>query len=158
MKELRLCDATNFYFLGVNGAINISYMLILEWFQLVLFKGICNACTWCRCGYEFCYLCGKEWKEKAATCECRLWDEGYLLHQQAPIVNHEVDNDFVDNFEADSDDDMEFDEVDGRSNFLFVSNPVHPFYKTRLCRHWAGRGICFAGERCNFAHGTHELR
>ncbi|CAO2207746.1 unnamed protein product [Urochloa humidicola] len=28
----------------------------------------------CVCGYEFCYTCGKEWKEKKATCSCVLWD------------------------------------------------------------------------------------
>ncbi|KAK4765294.1 hypothetical protein SAY86_026384 [Trapa natans] len=29
----------------------------------------------CRCGYEFCYNCGAQWKDKAATCECPLWEE-----------------------------------------------------------------------------------
>lgn len=28
-----------------------------------------------RCGYEFCYKCGTEWKKKKATCSCPIWDE-----------------------------------------------------------------------------------
>ncbi|KAM5583970.1 E3 ubiquitin-protein ligase RSL1-like [Rosa sericea] len=34
----------------------------------------CNHIT-CRCGYEFCYTCGAEWKNKKPTCSCPLWDE-----------------------------------------------------------------------------------
>jgi ribonuclease HI len=30
---------------------------------------------YCRCGHEFCYTCGAEWKNKAATCKCPVWDE-----------------------------------------------------------------------------------
>uniref|UniRef100_A0A0D9XVX7 RBR-type E3 ubiquitin transferase n=1 Tax=Leersia perrieri TaxID=77586 RepID=A0A0D9XVX7_9ORYZ len=33
----------------------------------------------CVCGYEFCYTCGKEWKEKKATCSCPLWDERNII-------------------------------------------------------------------------------
>ncbi|VFQ73922.1 unnamed protein product [Cuscuta campestris] len=29
---------------------------------------------YCRCGYEFCYTCGAEWKNKKATCKCRRRD------------------------------------------------------------------------------------
>lgn len=29
----------------------------------------------CRCGYEFCYTCGAEWRNKKATCACPLWTE-----------------------------------------------------------------------------------
>ncbi|KAK8926542.1 hypothetical protein KSP39_PZI018495 [Platanthera zijinensis] len=29
----------------------------------------------CRCGYEFCYTCGTEWRNKKATCACPLWTE-----------------------------------------------------------------------------------
>ncbi|GJM88213.1 hypothetical protein PR202_ga04249 [Eleusine coracana subsp. coracana] len=32
-----------------------------------------------RCGYEFCYTCGKEWKEKKATCTCPLWEERNII-------------------------------------------------------------------------------
>ncbi|KAL0436868.1 UNVERIFIED_CONTAM: hypothetical protein Sradi_0394700 [Sesamum radiatum] len=33
----------------------------------------------CRCGYEFCYTCGAEWKKKKATCFCPLWDEENIV-------------------------------------------------------------------------------
>ncbi|KAK4441151.1 hypothetical protein Salat_0450000 [Sesamum alatum] len=29
---------------------------------------------YCRCGHEFCYTCGAEWKNKKATCNCPLWE------------------------------------------------------------------------------------
>ncbi|KAI3461461.1 hypothetical protein Pfo_018124 [Paulownia fortunei] len=28
---------------------------------------------YCRCGHEFCYTCGVEWKNKKATCTCPIW-------------------------------------------------------------------------------------
>ncbi|KAJ4979153.1 hypothetical protein NE237_009933 [Protea cynaroides] len=34
----------------------------------------------CRCGYEFCYTCGAEWKNKKATCSCQLWDEANIMY------------------------------------------------------------------------------
>ncbi|XP_010535584.1 PREDICTED: uncharacterized protein LOC104810840 [Tarenaya hassleriana] len=33
----------------------------------------------CRCGYEFCYTCGAEWKNKKATCTCPIWDERNII-------------------------------------------------------------------------------
>ncbi|CAL8999751.1 unnamed protein product [Prunus brigantina] len=33
----------------------------------------------CRCGHQFCYTCGAEWKNKKATCDCPLWDEHYAI-------------------------------------------------------------------------------
>ncbi|KAL3530612.1 hypothetical protein ACH5RR_009934 [Cinchona calisaya] len=48
----------------------------------------------CRCGYEFCYTCGAEWKNKKATCSCPLWDEDHIV------------------YDSDSDEDEEFDEED----------------------------------------------
>ncbi|MCO5558375.1 hypothetical protein L7F22_011957 [Adiantum nelumboides] len=111
----------------------------------------------CRCGYEFCYVCGKEWKGKDGTCDCQLWDEHYLLEPRAQAANNDRFHRQADEGETDSYDEVDFDEVDGRSNFLFVSNPTNPLYKTRLCRHWSS-GLCVAGLQCNFAHGAHELR
>ncbi|WCJ41085.1 RING/U-box protein with C6HC-type zinc finger [Euphorbia peplus] len=32
----------------------------------------------CRCGFEFCYKCGAEWRKKKATCSCPIWDENYI--------------------------------------------------------------------------------
>ncbi|XP_057956587.1 E3 ubiquitin-protein ligase RSL1-like [Malania oleifera] len=39
----------------------------------------CNH-IYCRCGYEFCYTCGAEWKNKKATCRCPLWEEHNILY------------------------------------------------------------------------------
>ncbi|QGI99771.1 hypothetical protein CEK26_012840 [Fusarium fujikuroi] len=33
----------------------------------------------CRCGYQFCYHCGKRWK----TCDCPQWDEEQLMARAA---------------------------------------------------------------------------
>merc|ERR1712166_298934 len=35
---------------------------------------------------------------------------------------------------------------------------AHPNFKSRLCTHFAERGVCGSGERCGFAHGEHDLR
>ncbi|KAJ7980960.1 RBR-type E3 ubiquitin transferase [Quillaja saponaria] len=37
---------------------------------------------YCRCGYEFCYTCGAEWKNKKATCSCPIWDEPNIIRNQ----------------------------------------------------------------------------
>ncbi|EST07612.2 Zinc finger, CCCH-type [Kalmanozyma brasiliensis GHG001] len=31
-------------------------------------------------------------------------------------------------------------------------------YKTELCRNWEEKGFCYYGDRCQFAHGEHDLR
>ncbi|GFQ08078.1 putative uncharacterized protein at4g01020 chloroplastic [Phtheirospermum japonicum] len=36
---------------------------------------------YCRCGHEFCYTCGAEWKDKKATCTCRIWDEHNIIKE-----------------------------------------------------------------------------
>ncbi|KAL3530610.1 hypothetical protein ACH5RR_009932 [Cinchona calisaya] len=38
----------------------------------------CNH-IYCRCGHEFCYICGAAWKNKKATCNCPLWDERKII-------------------------------------------------------------------------------
>ncbi|KAI3427690.1 uncharacterized protein J3R85_009261 [Psidium guajava] len=35
----------------------------------------------CRCGHEFCYTCGAEWKKKRATCSCPIWDERNIIRE-----------------------------------------------------------------------------
>ncbi|KAK4717869.1 hypothetical protein R3W88_016207 [Solanum pinnatisectum] len=35
---------------------------------------------YCRCGHEFCYTCGAEWKNKKATCSCPVWDERNIIY------------------------------------------------------------------------------
>ncbi|KAF5200016.1 Atp-dependent rna helicase deah12 protein [Thalictrum thalictroides] len=36
----------------------------------------------CRCGYEFCYTCGAEWRNKKATCRCPVWDERNIVNDR----------------------------------------------------------------------------
>ncbi|GER34844.1 RING/U-box superfamily protein, partial [Striga asiatica] len=37
---------------------------------------------YCRCGHEFCYTCGAEWKNKKASCRCPIWDERNIIHDE----------------------------------------------------------------------------
>lgn len=75
----------------------------------------------CRCGYEFCYTCGAEWKDKKATCSCPLWDE-------ANIIRSEQDRDFYEDLYDDDDDDDDDDDYDSEygeddySYFIDIDN------------------------------------
>lgn len=33
-------------------------------------------CLISRCGHEFCYSCGAEYRDSQQTCQCAFWDEG----------------------------------------------------------------------------------
>ncbi|PYH92715.1 putative E3 ubiquitin ligase [Aspergillus ellipticus CBS 707.79] len=44
----------------------------------------CNHIT-CRCRYEFCYICGKLWK----NCTCELWDEERLLNRAQQVAGRD---------------------------------------------------------------------
>ncbi|CAN6354425.1 unnamed protein product [Urochloa humidicola] len=48
----------------------------------------------CVCGYEFCYTCGKEWKQKKATCACPLWDEHNIIREDDEDDYEEDEDDF----------------------------------------------------------------
>lgn len=37
----------------------------------------------CRCGHEFCYTCGAEWRNKKATCSCPIWDERNIAYDDS---------------------------------------------------------------------------
>ncbi|MFS8005279.1 putative transcription factor C2H2 family [Helianthus anomalus] len=56
----------------------------------------------CRCGYEFCYTCGAEWKNKKATCNCIYWNEENIID----IGEDEDADDFEDEDVHDDDDDV----------------------------------------------------
>ncbi|CAL1402377.1 unnamed protein product [Linum trigynum] len=32
-------------------------------------------CCFCRCGHEFCYSCGAEYRDRQQTCHCAFWNE-----------------------------------------------------------------------------------
>lgn len=57
---------------------------------------------YCRCGFEFCYTCGAEWKNKKAACSCPLWDEENIL-------DDDFDSDEDDEDDEDDDDDDDED-------------------------------------------------
>ncbi|KAJ8768752.1 hypothetical protein K2173_023656 [Erythroxylum novogranatense] len=57
----------------------------------------------CRCGYEFCYTCGAEWKNKKSTCSCPLWDEDHILYDDDDDGDSDEDGD-DEYYESDSDD------------------------------------------------------
>ncbi|RYP70109.1 hypothetical protein DL769_005086 [Monosporascus sp. CRB-8-3] len=48
----------------------------------------CNHMT-CRCGFQFCYICGARWK----TCQCEHWDEHRLLERAEQIDARDRDRD-----------------------------------------------------------------
>jgi hypothetical protein len=45
----------------------------------------------CRCGAQFCYNCGEQWK----NCRCEQWNEHRLLARAYQIVNREEDHPLV---------------------------------------------------------------
>ncbi|XP_065868665.1 E3 ubiquitin-protein ligase RSL1-like [Euphorbia lathyris] len=53
----------------------------------------------CRCGFEFCYNCGAEWKDKKATCTCPLWDEDNIWDDG----DRDEEDDDDDYFDSDDD-------------------------------------------------------
>ncbi|XP_062082007.1 E3 ubiquitin-protein ligase RSL1-like [Humulus lupulus] len=61
----------------------------------------------CRCGYEFCYNCGAEWRNKKPTCSCPLWAEDNILYDGNGHLGQleEEEDDF-------DDDDDDFDDFD----------------------------------------------
>lgn len=64
----------------------------------------------CRCGYDFCYNCGAEWKDKKATCSCPLWDEDNILYAENDI---DFDEDDFDEDEDEDEDDYYDSDSDG---------------------------------------------
>ncbi|KAL5765867.1 hypothetical protein ACOSP7_016484 [Xanthoceras sorbifolium] len=60
----------------------------------------------CRCGYEFCYNCGAEWKNKKATCSCPLWDEDNIWYDEGRFMESDEDDEIeAELVDYDSDDD-----------------------------------------------------
>ncbi|KAI3411365.1 uncharacterized protein J3R85_018080 [Psidium guajava] len=62
----------------------------------------------CRCGYEFCYNCGAEWKNKKPTCSCPLWEEDNILYDDDRDFDDDDDEDEDEEWYTDSDEDYLF--------------------------------------------------
>ncbi|KAF5751523.1 E3 ubiquitin-protein ligase rbrA isoform X2 [Tripterygium wilfordii] len=59
----------------------------------------------CRCGYEFCYNCGAEWKDKKATCSCPLWDEDNIWDDNDRDVDEEEEEVEEEYYDSDEEED-----------------------------------------------------
>ncbi|XP_068667896.1 E3 ubiquitin-protein ligase RSL1-like [Aristolochia californica] len=57
----------------------------------------------CRCGYEFCYTCGAEWRNKKPTCSCPLWDEHYIVQDDEDSEGSDVYEDEDDDYDSEDD-------------------------------------------------------
>ncbi|KAK9079417.1 hypothetical protein SSX86_001088 [Deinandra increscens subsp. villosa] len=44
----------------------------------------------CKCGYEFCYTCGSEWKDKKATCDCPFWVDENIMDDIEEVEHGDV--------------------------------------------------------------------
>uniref|UniRef100_M8CGQ7 RBR-type E3 ubiquitin transferase n=1 Tax=Aegilops tauschii TaxID=37682 RepID=M8CGQ7_AEGTA len=75
----------------------------------------------CVCGYEFCYTCGKEWKDKKPTCSCPLWDERNIIRNdiRANVVRENIQEDE--------------DEYDDDEDHYYVQEGVHYNQGFRNC-------------------------
>lgn len=49
-------------------------------------------------------------------------------------------------------------DADQKQDAVPVAAVRHPLYKTRPCRNWMAHGKCPYGRRCQFAHGSAQLR
>ncbi|KAH7440617.1 hypothetical protein KP509_03G001900 [Ceratopteris richardii] len=139
--------------------------------QMIELKDGCYHIT-CWCGHEFCYLCGKAWKSKKQTCQCRLWDEDFLFEEPLDqsedeehdewegSVGSEDDSEDEHDQVAESEDESEYwedlSDLNTRVRFEVPASFYNPYYKTKLCWHWETG--CPWGDYCKFAHGTKELR
>ncbi|CAM0950565.1 unnamed protein product [Alopecurus aequalis] len=92
----------------------------------------------CVCGYEFCYTCGKEWKDKKATCSCLLWDE----HN---IIRDDMDED---------DDDDDYDEEDDGDYDDYYAGQGHHYDRNNARHHGGGGAQHFYGYNNN--PGRHQ--
>ncbi|XP_047051172.1 E3 ubiquitin-protein ligase RSL1-like [Lolium rigidum] len=93
----------------------------------------------CVCGYEFCYTCGKEWKDKKATCTCALWDEHNIIRDD---MDEEEDDD--DDYDSEDDDDEYYagqGHYYGRANVHHHGVGAQNFYgNNNPARHQGGGG------------------
>lgn len=71
-----------YHSLSLSLAISVPLCPYPTWSIIYLDTDL-EPCKACRCGTEFCYVCGLKWK----TCTCAQWDEGRLLARANVIVD-----------------------------------------------------------------------
>lgn len=90
-----------FHFIDLRREVYLVYFLLFKLtYKYVVWS---HVPCFCRCGYEFCYTCGAEWKNKKATCSCPLWDEDNIWDEDDRGDFDEEDED--DEYYSDEDED-----------------------------------------------------
>jgi hypothetical protein len=44
----------------------------------------------CKCGVEFCYVCGTEWTDRQCPNRCTYWLEGNLIRRAEQVVDRDA--------------------------------------------------------------------
>lgn len=52
-----------------------SYSTLIAWFLSSFKQDFAYMSLKSRCGHEFCYSCGAEYRDGQQTCQCAFWDE-----------------------------------------------------------------------------------
>ena len=107
----------------------LSFFPRLTCFFLILIHASC--CSACRCGAQFCYVCGQRWK----TCGCEQWNEEHLVARANEIVNRDAGAQQLDNARR-----------AGR-----VERERRNLIENHECEHsrWRGRGGVHRCEECH---------
>lgn len=66
---LSMCEEVYLYVLFTR-AIEAYMTSFLHWFDVQY-----ASCLLFRCGHEFCYSCGAEYRDSQQTCQCAFWEE-----------------------------------------------------------------------------------
>ncbi|CAE6000566.1 unnamed protein product [Arabidopsis arenosa] len=98
--------------------------------QLIELREGCNHIT-CRCRYEFCYVCGNEWKENQRSCTsgCKLDhdddDEDYDIDDSDDDDDDDSDDDDDDDDDGDDDDGSKYSSEAERDGINFEDFAVY---------------------------------